>query len=71
LLVRQNDMYLEDYREVDGVKIPFVARQESTHGMVTMVRLKEVRHNVAIDESKFTEQADCFTRPEQEWRFEK
>src|ERR1044072_139184 len=65
LLVRQNDLYLEDYREVEGVKIPFVARSEGTRGMGTVVRLKEVTFNVAIDESRFAERADCFTKPQQ------
>jgi hypothetical protein len=68
LLVRQNDLYLEDYREVQGVKLPFVARSEGSRGMGTVVRLKDVKFNVAIDESKFAERADCFTRPEQNWR---
>ncbi|HSQ23693.1 MAG TPA: S41 family peptidase [Pyrinomonadaceae bacterium] len=67
LLLRENGMYLEDYREVDGVKIPFVARQEGTRGMNTIVRLTNIRHNIPIDESKFAERADCFTRPEQNW----
>jgi carboxyl-terminal processing protease len=68
LLVRQNDLYLEDYREVEGVKIPFVARSEGARGMGTVVRLKDVKFNVVIDESRFAERADCFTRPEQNWR---
>ena len=68
LLVRQNDLYLEDYREVQGVKIPFVARSEGARGMSTVVRLKDVKFNVAIDETRFAERADCFTRPEQNWR---
>lgn len=67
LLVRQNDTYLEDYREVDGVKLPFVARHGADNG-ATVVRLKEVKHNVPIDEKKFAERSDCFTRPEQNWR---
>jgi carboxyl-terminal processing protease len=72
LLMRQNDTYLEDYRQVDGVKIPFVARQEDTFGREsTVVRLKEVKHNVPIDEKKFTEPADCFTKPDQKWGLEK
>lgn len=65
LLLRENDMYLEDYREVDGVKIAFVARHEVSRDLTTIVRLKDVRHNITIDESKFAERADCFTRPEQ------
>ncbi|MEK6335588.1 MAG: S41 family peptidase [Acidobacteriota bacterium] len=71
LLVRENNAYLEDYREVDGVKVPFVTRETSVSGMSSIVRLKEVKHNVAIDEAKFVERPDCFTRPEQNWRIEK
>lgn len=71
LLVRENDTYLEDYREVDGVKESFVAREAPSTGMATVIRLKEVKHNVAIDEAKFAERPDCFTRPEQNWRLEK
>ena len=64
LLIRQNNLYLEDYREVDGLKIAFVARQEDVHGRSsTVVRLKEVKHNIPIDENKFAERADCFTKP--------
>jgi hypothetical protein len=67
LLLRENDMYLEDYREVDGVKIPFVARQEGPRGMTTIIRLANIRHNITIDESKFAERVDCFTKPDQNW----
>lgn len=71
LLVRENDTYLEDYREVDGVKVPFVARESPATAMATVVRLKEVKQNVPIDESKFAERPDCFTRPEQNWSIQK
>ena len=71
LLVRENDTYLEDYREVDGVKVPFVARESPATPVATVVRLKEVKQNVAIDESKFAERPDCFTRPEQNWTLQK
>jgi len=71
LLVRENDTYLEDYREVDGVKVPFVARESPATAVATVVRLKEVKQNVAIDESKFAERPDCFTRPEQNWTIQK
>ncbi len=64
LLVRENDMYYEDYREVDGLQIPFVARQDEPRGLGSIIRLKEVKTNVPIDESKFAERSDCFTRPE-------
>lgn len=39
---------LEDYREVDGVKLPFVIREPNM-----IVRYKDVKHNVLIDDSKF------------------
>ena len=68
LLVREGDLYLEDYREVGGLKVAFVARTEGARGTSTVVRLKEVRFNVTIDESKFAERADCFSKPEQKWR---
>jgi hypothetical protein len=71
LLVRENDTYLEDYREVDGVKVPFVARESPATPMATIVRLKEVKHNVAIDEARFAERPDCFTKPEQNWSIQK
>jgi carboxyl-terminal processing protease len=65
LLQRQNNLYLEDYRDVDGLKIAFVARQEDVNGRSsTVVRLQNVKHNVPIDESKFAERADCFTKPD-------
>ena len=71
LLVRQNNTYLEEYRDVDGVKVPFVVRENAAGNMSSVVRLKEVRHNVTIDAARFAERPDCFTRPEQNWRVEK
>jgi len=72
LLIRQNNLYLEDYREVDGLKIAFVARHEDVLGRSsTVVRLQTVKHNVPIDESKFAERADCFTKPDQKWSAQK
>lgn len=43
---------VDDYREVDGVKIAFTARQESPMGSA-VVKLTEVKHNVVIDDAKF------------------
>ncbi|HZS05942.1 MAG TPA: c-type cytochrome [Blastocatellia bacterium] len=44
----------EDYREVDGVKIPFTIRTLSTDGGVTATRkFTEVKHNVTVDEAQF------------------
>lgn len=71
LLARQNNTYLEEYRDVDGVKVPFVVRENAAGNMSSVVRLKEVRHNVTIDAARFAERPDCFTRPEQNWRVEK
>lgn len=42
----------DDYREVDGVKIAFTLRQESSVGSA-VIKLTEVKHNVAIDDAKF------------------
>jgi carboxyl-terminal processing protease len=71
LLVRQNNTYLEEYRDVDGVKVPFVVRESAAGNMSSVVRLKEVKHNVTIDAARFAERPDCFTRPDGNWRVEK
>jgi hypothetical protein len=48
----QVQAYVEDYRVVDGVKVPFVMRQVTS--MFTMVmRLVEVKHNVTLDDKMF------------------
>lgn len=43
--------YYEDYREVDGIKLPFVLRSEGPVRVIT--RLTEIKHNVPIDDGKF------------------
>ena len=48
--------FLSDYREVDGVKLPFAVRQ--THGATTfIVKLNDVRMNQPIDDSIFAKPA--------------
>ncbi len=49
-------MFFLDYREVDGVKLPFGLRQVLP-GMEITIKLDEVKHNVEIDESKFAKPA--------------
>ena len=44
--------FFEDYKEVDGVKIPFTVRQ-STAAFSFVVKLTEVKHNVEISDAKF------------------
>jgi photosynthetic reaction center cytochrome c subunit len=41
-----------DYREVDGVKVPFRWTLARTGGRFT-IQIKEVRQNVPIDDAKF------------------
>jgi photosynthetic reaction center cytochrome c subunit len=43
---------LEDYKEADGVKLPFTARRSSQWTNLTL-RIIEVKHNVTIAETKF------------------
>jgi hypothetical protein len=43
--------YFEDYKEIDGIKLPLTLRSEGPIKLVT--RLKEIKHNVAIDDAKF------------------
>jgi carboxyl-terminal processing protease len=68
LLLRRGNIYYDDYREVDGVKLPFKVTDDSSYGFGVVVRLNEIKHNVPIDQSKFAEHPDCFTKPEQDWR---
>ncbi len=45
----------EDYREVDGVKLPFTIRSSDTATYSTATRrFTEIRHNVAVDDTLFT-----------------
>jgi beta-lactamase regulating signal transducer with metallopeptidase domain len=46
----------EDYRDVDGVKVPFVIRRTSPIRYV--IRLEEVEHNVSLNESDFDAPSD-------------
>ena len=45
-----------DYREVDGVKIPFTLVQKTPQFEFT-IKLNAVKHNVAIDDAKFNKPA--------------
>lgn len=46
------ESYFEDYREVDGVKMPFMIRQVSPSYSATM-KVYEAKHNIPIDDAKF------------------
>jgi zinc protease len=46
----END--LEDYRDVDGIKLPFTLRQKTPQGGMS-IKLREIKHNVPIDDEKF------------------
>jgi hypothetical protein len=56
LLVRQTtgaiEINFEDYREVDGVKLPFAIRRTIPNAGVISSVFREIKHNVPIDESK-------------------
>lgn len=45
-------VHLEDYREVDGVKVPFTIRFTFESFELTL-KMDELKHNVAIDDSLF------------------
>ena len=51
------EAYYEDYREVDGVKLPFSIRSP---GSKIVYKVQEVRHNVPIDEAKFKSPGSAF-----------
>lgn len=47
---------LEDYREVDGIKLPFIVHQSIAKPALT-VTFTEVRHNVELDDKEFSKPA--------------
>ena len=47
----ERDVYHEDYREVEGVKVPFIFRQEGQRPAT--LKFTEIKHNVPIDDAKF------------------
>lgn len=47
---------LGDYREIDGVKLPFTIAQTSMDSEFT-VEIREVHHNVALEDSQFSKPA--------------
>ncbi|HEY6217469.1 MAG TPA: hypothetical protein VIW74_12410, partial [Pyrinomonadaceae bacterium] len=46
------EIYLDDYREVDGVKYPFSLTQ-SFPKLTLVFTVKEIKHNVPIDARMF------------------
>jgi hypothetical protein len=57
LLVRRDRTYFEDFREVDGRLLPFKVRDD-----FAVITYSEVRHNAAVEDARFAEEKDCFTR---------
>jgi hypothetical protein len=43
---------LDDFRDVDGVKVPFTIHQDSGQAEV-LIRIHQVKHNLPIDDAKF------------------
>ena len=44
-------VYMEDYKDVDGIKMPFTMRQ-NTDAMNFVIKFTEIKHNVAIEDAK-------------------
>jgi carboxyl-terminal processing protease len=57
LLVRRDKTYFEDFREVDGRLLPFRVRDD-----FAVITYAEVRHDAAVEDARFAEEKDCFTR---------
>jgi hypothetical protein len=45
-------IFFESYKDVDGVKIPFIFRQV-TSAFTLQVKFDDVKHNVPVDDGKF------------------
>ena len=57
LLVRRDKTFYEDFREVDGRLLPFRVRDD-----FSVITFSEVGHNAAVEDARFAEEKDCFTR---------
>jgi zinc protease len=51
------ESFLEDYREVEGVKLPFTVRQVHNK-LILIVRITDVKMNQPIDDAKFAKPAE-------------
>jgi outer membrane lipoprotein-sorting protein len=49
-------VFQEDYKDVDGIKVPHTVRQVSS-AFTLNIKLDEVKHNVALDDAKFNKPA--------------
>ena len=49
--------YEPHYREVDGLRLPFITRDPNS-----LITLTEVKHNLPLDDARFFELKDCFTQ---------
>jgi carboxyl-terminal processing protease len=63
LLLRRGSTYYDDYRTVDGIKLPFRIREGAFTGVDIIYQLTEIKHNVKIDDAKFAEYPSCFAKP--------
>jgi outer membrane lipoprotein-sorting protein len=54
---QQTSTYYSDYREVDGLKLPFSTRTVLPQFEI-VVRTDEIRHNVKIDDAVFSQPVD-------------
>jgi zinc protease len=46
------EIHYDDYREIDGIRMPFAARHRSPE-LNILFKVTEVRHNVPIEDAKF------------------
>ncbi len=52
-----SENYYEDYREIDGVKHPFLTRSKLNNEVVIITKYVYMKHNVPIDDSTFRKPA--------------
>ena len=47
------ETYYDDYRAVDGLKLPYTLRRVGPDGVV-ILRFTEIKHNVELDDARFS-----------------
>lgn len=51
------EVYMSDYKQVDGVNIPHTLKQVTPMFAMT-IKMAEIKHNVAVDDAKFAKPAN-------------
>ena len=62
LLVAIDNTYFNNFREVNGVLLPFIITSYSSQEVFETITLEKIEHNVSIDDQKLAQLPSCFAQ---------